>query len=252
MKNYSFYIILVNNESPENVGFISRIMGNFNFNNLILINPSWDNFKKAEWFAYTKFGINILKNNKKFLTLENAINKLNLNLTIGFTRRAGKYREISSNYKDYFNNFFSKVIFNKLKIGLIFGRESSGLLDKEIRLCNNLLYIPTYSKSPSLNLSHAVSIILNELYFYFSDKKSIQSNLILDIEKMFKPSAIMERDNFYKIIFNEIKSKKLSINDDIQTFKRMFERIFSSPVISKKDLELFKRLLLRFLYIKNK
>lgn len=252
MKNCLFYIIIVNNEFPENIGFISRIMGNFNFKNLVLVNPLWNDFKKAEWIAYTKAGINVLKNSKKFLSLKESLDTLNLDLTIGFTRRAGKYREILTNYKDYFNNFFTRIIFNKLKIGLIFGRESSGLQDNETKLCSNLLYIPTSTKSPSLNLSHAVSIILNELFFYLSDKNNIKSNLVLDIEKIFQPSSINERDNFYKIIFNEIKSKKLSINDDIQTFKRMFERIFSSPVISKKDLELFKRLLLRFLYIKNK
>ena len=175
MKNCLFYIIIVNNEFPENIGFISRIMGNFNFKNLVLVNPLWNDFKKAEWFAYTKAGINVLKNSKKFLSLEESIDTLNLDLTIGFTRRAGKYREILTNYKEYFNNFFTRIIFDKLKIGLIFGRESSGLQDSETKLCNNLLYIPTSTKSPSINLSHAVSVILNELFFYLSDKKNLNS-----------------------------------------------------------------------------
>ncbi len=248
MENDLFYIILVNNEFPENVGFISRLMSNYNFSNLILINPQWDDNKKAGYFAHTESGINILKNKKIFSSLKVSIEKLDLNLTIGFTRRAGKYREILDNYRDFFKGFFEKNIFKSYKIGLVFGRENSGLFDDEIKLCNTLIYIPTYSKSPSMNLSHAVSIILNEIYYYRSNKKTINSNLVLNIEEIFVPSTINERVDFYNNIFNESKIKKLFIKNDLDSFKRMFERIFASPIISRKDLELLKRLLLRFLY----
>lgn len=248
MENDFYYIILVNNEFPENVGFISRLMSNYNFIDLILISPQWDDYKKAGYFAHTKEGIDILNNKKIFSSLKDAILKLELNLAIGFTRRAGKNREIFDNYRDYFKDFFKKKTFKSNKIGLIFGRENTGLLDEEIKLCNTLLYIPTYSKSPSMNLSHAVSIILNELFYYRSSKNSIKSNLVLDIEGIFKPSTIIERENFYNDIFKKSSIKKLFIKNDLDSFRRMFERIFSSPIISKKDLELLKRLLLRFLF----
>jgi TrmH family RNA methyltransferase len=251
MNKYLFYVILVNNEFPENVGFICRTMGNFNIFNLVLINPLWNDFKKAEWFSYTKAGIKILNKCRKYSSLSESIKKLNLDLTIGFTRRAGKYREILTNYKNYFKNFFQKINYKKIKIGLIFGKESSGLSDDDIKSCNNLLYIPTSSKSPSLNLSHAISIILNEIFFYTSSSNNINSNLVLDVEKIFKPSTIKEREVFYQKIFNEIGNKNLFINDDLNTFKRMFERIFSSPLISKKDLKLLNRLLMRFLHAKK-
>ena len=215
---------------------------------LSLSPPLWNNMKKAEITAHTKTGIWIIQNCKKYQSLDEVIKKLNLNLTLGFSRRAGKNREISANYRSYFKGFFDNMEFSKAKIGLIFGREESGLSEEEIKLCSNILYIQTSNDSPSLNLSHAVTLILNELFFYLNKNRNFFSNLVIDIEKIFTPSTIIERDNFYSEIIKISKRKKLFIKNDESTFKRMFERIFTSPVISKKDLKLLKRLLVRFLY----
>jgi tRNA/rRNA methyltransferase len=243
-----FYIIIVGNDSEENSGSIARAMGNFGFNSLIFVSPVWNNLKKAEITAHTKIGIRIIQKSKKYETLDEVIKKLKLNLTLGFSRRAGKAREISANYRNYFKDFFEIQRFSKTRIGLVFGREESGLSEDEISLCNNIIYIPSTNDSPSLNLSHAVSIILNELFFHLNKNKSFFSNLVLDIEKIFTPSTVIDRENFYNEIIKISKRKKLFIKNDEVTFKRMFERIFSSPVISKKDLKLLKRLLVRFLY----
>ncbi|MEM3615414.1 MAG: TrmH family RNA methyltransferase, partial [Candidatus Methanomethylicia archaeon] len=51
----------------------------------------------------------------------------------------------------------------KGNIGLIFGRESIGLKNEELKLCDIIVTIPTSKMYPSLNLSHAVAIILYEL-----------------------------------------------------------------------------------------
>ena len=49
------------------------------------------------------------------------------------------------------------------KIGILFGRERTGLTNEELTLCNYFVQIPTTAKFSSLNLSHAVSIIAYEL-----------------------------------------------------------------------------------------
>ena len=43
-------------------------------------------------------------------------------------------------------------------IGLVFGREDSGLTTEELSVCSQLCSIPTGTLQPSLNLSHAVGI----------------------------------------------------------------------------------------------
>jgi TrmH family RNA methyltransferase len=46
----------------------------------------------------------------------------------------------------------------------MFGRESSGLNNQELTHANIVVSIPTSHKYPSLNLSHAVAVILYELF----------------------------------------------------------------------------------------
>ena len=54
--------------------------------------------------------------------------------------------------------------FKKLNnLAIIFGREDRGLTNSELLLANKTFNIPTSQKNPSLNLSHAVSIVLYEL-----------------------------------------------------------------------------------------
>ncbi len=48
-------------------------------------------------------------------------------------------------------------------LAIIFGREDRGLTNSELLMANKIFNIPTSHDNPSLNLSHAVSIVLYEL-----------------------------------------------------------------------------------------
>lgn len=47
---------------------------------------------------------------------------------------------------------------------LVFGREESGLTEAELRLCAQSCAIPTGRIQPSMNLSHAVAVVLSCLF----------------------------------------------------------------------------------------
>lgn len=47
---------------------------------------------------------------------------------------------------------------------LVFGREESGLLETELRLCSHACSLPSGRLQPSLNLSHAVAVVLSQLF----------------------------------------------------------------------------------------
>jgi hypothetical protein len=50
------------------------------------------------------------------------------------------------------------------KLALVFGREESGLTADELEACTHLCSIPTGRKQPSMNLSHAVAVVLAQIY----------------------------------------------------------------------------------------
>jgi tRNA C32,U32 (ribose-2'-O)-methylase TrmJ len=47
---------------------------------------------------------------------------------------------------------------------LVFGREENGLTESELRLCAHACAIPTGRIQSSMNLSHAVAVVLAGLY----------------------------------------------------------------------------------------
>ena len=95
--------------------------------------------------------------------MESAIK--DVDITAGATRRMGRGR----------SRFFSSISFapelaaaaaNK-KIALVFGPEDAGLSNEETALCDWLINIKTFSEFNSLNLSHAVTVLLYELNRHF-------------------------------------------------------------------------------------
>eukprot|EP00889_Picochlorum_renovo_P001084 jgi/Picre1/28114/NNA_003521.t1 len=47
---------------------------------------------------------------------------------------------------------------------LVFGREEHGLFQEEIQACSHAIHIPSNADFPSLNLSHAVAVVVSRLY----------------------------------------------------------------------------------------
>jgi len=118
-------------------------------------------------------------------------------------------------------DFAEKVFEAEGKIGLVFGREDYGLYNEEIAVCDIMLKIPTSESYPSLNLSHAVMIVLYSLYL----RKAY-------IPKRRRPMGLLEKKKL-----NEFFGQLL---DDIdypphkkEHTKIMFKRIMGRAIPSK-------------------
>lgn len=48
-------------------------------------------------------------------------------------------------------------------VAVVFGREDSGLTNEELRLCQRVLTLHSGSRYSSLNLSHAVAVVLHDM-----------------------------------------------------------------------------------------
>ncbi len=152
-------IVLVEPKTTGNIGAIARVMKNFGFSDLVLINPPEidSDARVRAMHAET-----VLDTAVKEIDLKEALEKYDLVVgTSGietdkerrFIRQASSPRELSSNLIGYDG-----------KVALVFGREDHGLSNEELNLCDKLVRIPTSEEYPIMNLSHAVSVILYELY----------------------------------------------------------------------------------------
>lgn len=161
-------VILHEIENKGNLGAIIRSMGNFNLNKLILINPQCDvNSEEVKKRA---------KNSKKVkITTLNSLEELKLDCLIGTTAKLGTEYNIprlSLSPKET-----SKLIQDKNKVGIILGRESIGLTNKEIEHCDFITHIPTHKSYKTLNISHAATIIFYELFKNENKPKTEYINL---------------------------------------------------------------------------
>ena len=149
-------------------------MANFNFKNLILVNPC-----KLENDAYTRamHAGDILDNAKIFKTFEKAVKKMDFMV-------ASSSIDSKNERKHLRNSVILPELSKKIndvdgKIGLIFGREDYGLFNEEIAKCDIMLRIPTSESYHSLNLSHAVGLVLYSLFinegFSLEKKRTLSS-----------------------------------------------------------------------------
>ncbi|MEW5955983.1 MAG: TrmH family RNA methyltransferase, partial [Candidatus Micrarchaeota archaeon] len=65
----------------------------------------------------------------------------------------------------------AKKIRGRGKVALVFGSEGTGLKEEDICACDLIATIPSSAGQPVLNLSHAVAVLLYELYSSQEDGK---------------------------------------------------------------------------------
>ena len=147
-KNISF--ILHKPQLSENIGACARAIKNFDFKNLILINPK-PIFPNDKILATSVGAKNIIKQSKIFDNLEQAVDNFDIIIATSARFRNKNIKHI--NLEDL------KKINYKKKIAFLFGSEASGLSNNEISYANYTLQIPTNAEFKSLNLSHSLVII---------------------------------------------------------------------------------------------
>ena len=215
-------VILVEPETPGNIGAIARVMKNFEFNDLVLINPKCKHLSK-EALDRATHAKSILKKAK--------VRKINhiktFDYLIATTAKLGTDYNIprSPITPEQLADKLSKLS-PKLEIGLLIGREGAGLSNKEISKCDFIVTIPSSKKYPTLNVSHAASIILYEIFKKLGKKKS-NSHIIPATKK--EKEVIM--DYFNKVLNNV----KFSTKEKKQTQKTVWKRIFGKAFLTKRE-----------------
>jgi len=199
-------IILVEPKNSGNVGAVARSMANFGFKKLVLVNPKCNHLSqtarnRAKWGNTVLKKAKVVKKTPKFDTLIATTSKIGSDYNI--PRSPISPAELS------------KVA--KGKIGLLFGRESTGLTNKEIQKADFVVSIPASKKYPTLNLSHAVIILLYEL-----SKKDHTSHIKLATEADKKQILKLLNQKMNKMDFTT-KSKKQT---QIKVWKRMISKSF--------------------------
>ncbi len=155
------FVILVEPKYAGNVGAVARVMKNFGFSKLIIVSPYFslddENCRK-----YAMHAQDILDQAKIVRNFEDALKIVDY--MVGTSSIESKNDKHHLRKAFTVRKFAEEIKKMEGRIGIAFGREDFGLLNKEIKKCDLLVKIPTSESYPSLNLSHAVCIVLYELF----------------------------------------------------------------------------------------
>ncbi|MDC3127364.1 rRNA methyltransferase [Candidatus Pelagibacter bacterium] len=154
----NFGFILIKPQLSENIGACARSIKNFDFTNLIIVSPK-NSVLNPKVKATAVGAYDIIKKAKIYDTVERAIEKFNIIVSLSARKRDVNKRHISMNSLD-------RVIRSNKnkKIGFMFGPEASGLSNKDLSFSNYILQIPTSKNFKSLNLSHSLTLICYEIF----------------------------------------------------------------------------------------
>ncbi|MBF0431493.1 MAG: RNA methyltransferase [Fibrobacteria bacterium] len=163
-------IILAHPEISHNVGFVARTMKCYHLPSLRIVGRKYPRHSYA--YKTGCSAVDILDNTGYFKTLEGAL--ADCHLALGFTRRR---RDELFGYTENMLEVIPSIDFSQ-HVALVFGRESQGLSKEECLLADKLVQINLPNNDQSLNISHAVAIVLHEIFAHglVTDNPLIQKN----------------------------------------------------------------------------
>ena len=150
-------IVLVEPQTPGNVGMVCRAMKNMGLRDLRLVKGCRTDHSEARKLAVS--ARDLLDGAVRFESLEDAL--ADIEISVATTRRIGKYRQEVMEPVELVAKLREKI--GSGRAALVFGREDNGLSTDELALCRWQATIPTSGEYGSLNLAQAVLIFCYEV-----------------------------------------------------------------------------------------
>jgi tRNA/rRNA methyltransferase len=236
-------IILVEPQGPINIGSCCRVMKNFGFSDLRLVNPCPE-YKSKNARKMALNAKDLLETAKLYPTLESSLE--DCNIAFGTTRRSGKYR---SNFIT--PDMTAKNIHtydNDTKIALVFGREDNGLTTDELKICQKFVTIPTDDAFASMNLSHAITILLYEI----NAVSKIDDNSIASRSKLDKGLANgRELEQMYGHMRETLIKIEYLDPQNPDHLLKSYRKIFGKAELTSRDVRIIRGLISKIDWINS-
>ena len=172
MKRRSDMIIIVLHEPQDlvNIAHVVRGMKNFGVRDLRLVNPREYEPYRVEGIAHQTQ--DVLARVRTYATLEAAL--ADCVHIVGFTARGRTAKRNLQRPREAAAEVVALAAGEDEPVALLFGREDKGLSNEALDRCHRVVTIPSDPGYASLNLGHAVIIMLYELALaHGADRKSV-------------------------------------------------------------------------------
>ena len=154
---------LIETSHPGNIGAAARAMRCMDFSDLVLVAPKF--FPHPEALSRASGADEVLNRARVYAELKAAVS--DSVFVVGTTSRERSIEWPILEPRPAAANIIARA--KEGPVSILFGRESSGLTNNEVDMCQLLIRIPTSRHHTSLNLASAVQIIAYELFLCIGD-----------------------------------------------------------------------------------
>ncbi len=225
-------IVLVRPENSANVGAVARVMSNTGLTRLVLVAPG--DFRTVECWRSAWGAHDVLETLVERPDLEAALR--DYDHTVAFSGRASAEHPAADvrAAAQGFARFGPGV-----RAAFVFGPETAGLSEDELRLCGARATIPAHPGQPSLNLSHAVLVAAHEFYRASLELPRADDGDAQDEDA--RPPSRAEREAFLGPWRDALIAAGALRSDDTRYFPR-WQDFFRRTELSARELRLFEHL----------
>jgi TrmH family RNA methyltransferase len=220
----SLTVILIEPENPGNTGAILRSMKNFDQKDMLLVNPQF-NVNSEELKNRAKWANNLVK---KIKVMKYDMKKLRkkFDYLIATTAKMGRDYNIPRIpiTPEQLAEQLHKI--KKREIGLLIGREGSGLTNAEIKFADYVVTIPSSKKYGTMNISHATNILLYELF---------KKNATETITSHITPIGQKEKEQLLKMVESTLSKMHFTTEGKKETQRTLWKKLIGKSYLSKRE-----------------
>jgi TrmH family RNA methyltransferase len=225
-------IVMVETTHPGNIGAAARAMKNMGQRNLYLVKPRI--FPSAEVTARAAGADDILARAVVCGSLQDALQ--DCVLVVATTARSRTIPWPVNTPRECAPEIINATASGQ--VAVVFGRESSGLNNEELELCNMAMQIPTDPDFSSLNVASAIQIICYEIL------QTIKTDSLLELKKEESPPASTEQMRLFYTHLAECMTDIGYYNPAVpRSLMRRMKRLFNRARLDREEMNILRGLL---------
>ena len=224
----NLHFVLVQPESPGNVGSVARALKTSGFHQLTLVAPCELDTPEVRMLAHRS--IDIVRQATVVQSFDEAIADKRLVISTSMRSRHFKFpyftpAEISEK--------ILPVAFEQ-PVAIVFGPERTGLTNEQILKCQLHSTIPTATQNPSLNLSQAVMLYAHT---FFEKMNQVDNTYSYEL------ASQHELQKFYEHLDDALRLVNFVPRDGIDNFITRIRRLIGRSMAEHRDVRLLHKLL---------
>lgn len=224
--------VLANPSHPGNIGSAARAIRTMGFYRLSLVAPA--RFPHIDAHVLAAGADDVLEAAVRFDSLQEAIGDCSLILGATARLRGVSMEELSP--RSAAQRALEAAVDGR-EVAYVFGNETSGLSNDEIKLCHAAVHIPSDPTYSSLNLAQAVQVLAYELRMAaLAGMRSRQGNVD-------PPSTAAELEGFFEHLSSTLVDIDFHKGRSDRTIMQRLRRLFLRAAPDQRELRVLRGIL---------